>query len=181
MDKIAAANQTLIDGGIIAYPTEAVYGLGCDPMNETAVMHLLAIKHRSVDKGLILIAATPQQLANYIDISQLKHYPDVLESWPGPHTWLFPCYPEVPIWIRGQHKKLAVRVTAHSTAAQLCLAFGGAIISTSANIAKQAPAKNIQQVREQFNTQLDYILTGETNNLNETTPIRDAQTGQKIR
>src|SRR6218665_315978 len=90
--SINEAAIRLKSGGVIAYPTEAVWGLGCDPFDETAVMRLLAIKQRPVDKGLILIAADLAQLQPLLDLPAMPEtrLAEVLASWPGPHTWVLP-------------------------------------------------------------------------------------------
>jgi len=127
------AARMLTAGGVIAYPTEAVYGLGCDPLDAQAVTRLLAIKRRPVEKGLILIASRFDQLGPYVQPLTAAIRQRLDESWPGPNTWLLPADPATPRWIRGDHRTIAVRVTAHPLAAALCEAFGGAIVSTSAN------------------------------------------------
>lgn len=178
---IDKATQIIRDGGIIAYPTEAVFGLGCDPMNEPAVMRLLDLKQRSVDKGLILIASNQQQLNDYIEppSAELQHKLDA--TWPGPVTWVMPCKPGTPAWLTGGRDTLAVRVTAHSLAAALCDALGGPIVSTSANVEGQPPARSAQEVRAAFGDSLDYILEGETGKLPNVSEIRDAATGKVLR
>ena len=131
--EVAAA--VLRAGGIVVHPTEAVWGLACDPASEAATLRLLALKQRSVDKGLILVAASPAQLDRHVDWNALPpaRRDAMLASWPGPNTWIVPASAAVPAWIRGAHASVAVRVTAHAPAAALCTAFGGAIVSTSAN------------------------------------------------
>ena len=178
---ISEAVQVLHDGGIIAYPTESVYGLGCDPANIESIKRLLAIKQRQRDKGLILIAADFSQLASYlVDIDERLQQP-VLASWPGPRTWLWPAKSDLSRWLRGQHETLAVRVSAHPLVIKLCQQFGGALISTSANLARQSPARSAQQVRELFGNDLDYILEGETGGHPAPTEIRDVLSGSVIR
>src|SRR5512135_637523 len=99
------AARILRQGGIVAYATEYCFGLGCDPRNRDAVLRLLRLKRRSVIKGLIVLAADISQLAPYVaDIP-----PQVLASWPGPHTWLLSARPGVPGWVTGRHDKIAVR------------------------------------------------------------------------
>ena len=105
----------------------------------------------------------------------------VQASWPGPVTWLLPARPEVPFWLRGEHHTLAVRVTAHPVAAALCDAFGGPIVSTSANLAGHEPARTAQRVQRELGERVDYILHGELGDLAQPTEIRDAQTGRVIR
>jgi L-threonylcarbamoyladenylate synthase len=178
-----AAVAALHGGGVIAYPTEAVWGLGCNPFDAAAVRRLLVIKRRSGSKGLILIASSLAQIAALIDRDALppERIAAVLASWPGPHTWLLPCTPLVPDWLRGDHATLALRVTAHRQAAALCTAFGGPLVSTSANLAAAAPARTREQLDPILLTQLDGVLDGATDGLTSPTPIRDAASGMLLR
>lgn len=172
------AIQTLRQGGIIAYPTEAVYGLGCDPNNEQAVQRLLLLKQRPVNKGLILIAATLEQLAPYLAPIPPQRMQEVLATWPGPVTWIFPASPQTPAWIRGQYRSVAVRVTAHPIAKQLCLAFDSPLVSTSANQSQSPPAKSPQEVRAMFPEGIEVIIEGELGGLSKPTEIRDVLSGK---
>jgi L-threonylcarbamoyladenylate synthase len=166
-------------GEVIAYPTEAVYGLGCDPLNADAVQHLLHIKQRPANKGLILIASDIEQLAPYVQWQDVW-LDKVQQSWPGPYTWLLPAAPELPFWINGGRDTLACRVTAHPIAAQLCKAAGQAIISTSANISSRPPARSALQVRLRC-PGVQYIVGGKLGELAQPTSIYDARSGQRIR
>jgi len=178
---INEAVQVLRNGGIIAYPTESVYGLGCDPSNIESIKRLLNIKQRQRDKGVILIAADFSQLTPYlVDIDERLQQP-VLASWPGPVTWLWPAKSDLSRWLRGRHETLAVRVSAHPLVVKLCEQFGGALISTSANPTRQLPARSAQQVRELFADDLDYILEGETGGHPAPTEIRDVLSGNIVR
>jgi len=181
MKNIITAGEILHQGGVIAYPTEAVYGLGCDPLNQQAVMRLLALKKRAVSKGLILIAASLEQLQPYLLPIEESRMVQVVDTWPGAVTWLFPASNNVPEWIRGQHDTVAVRVTDHPLASALCYLFGGPIVSTSANIEGQPPAKNAEEVAAVFSQQLALILDGNIGGLSKPTQIRDAVTGQIVR
>jgi len=159
--KIREAARQLENGGIIAYPTETVYGLGCDPFNGTAVLHLLALKQRDIQQGLALLASDFSQLE-----SLLLPLPPVTEKrvakpGPVPTTWVLPCLPEVPAWLRGRHTSLAVRVTQHPIAAALCRQWGGPLVSTSANLHGRHPATTPLAVHKAFNGQLGCILHGE--------------------
>jgi L-threonylcarbamoyladenylate synthase len=181
MNDYAKAAACLRAGGVIAYPTEAVYGLGCDPANASAVQRILALKQRSVDQGLILIAADITQLHSYIEPQVLAENTDVLASWPGPHTWILPCKAQTPAWLTGLHDTLAVRVTAHPVAASLCKAFAGAIVSTSANPTGAEPARNAIAVAGFFDGKIDMIIKGTVDTAAQVTSIRDARTGKQLR
>lgn len=180
---IAAAVAALRAGGVIAYPTEAVYGLGCDPADQAAVAALFALKQRPPAQGVLLIAADFAQVEMYIDLARVP--PDGLAraraSWPGPHTWVFPRSPATPDWLARGHTGIALRVTAHPLAAELCRAFGGALVSTSANRHGEPAARAAADVRLAFDDELAYVLDGATGGLERPTPIRDAITGDSLR
>ncbi|HDX8642815.1 Sua5/YciO/YrdC/YwlC family protein [Aeromonas dhakensis] len=169
--------------GVIAYATEAVFGLGCDPDSEAAVQRLLAIKQRPVEKGLILIAADLAQLQDYIDLEQLtsEQLAKVEASWPGPFTWIMPARPDTPAWLTGQFDTLAVRVTAHPQVQALCRAFGKPLVSTSANLTGEEPARRLADIGELLASQLAYILPGEVGGQANPSEIKDARTGAVIR
>ena len=168
-------------GGVIAYPTEAVFGLGCDPLNPTAVQRLLDIKQRPMSKGLILIASRFEQLQPFIAPLDNASLTLLQESWPGPITWLVPAREDTPRWLRGEHASIAVRVTAHPLASALCEITGHALVSTSANPAGMPPARHSLRVRKYFSNQLDLILTGDVDRQSSPTPIRDLATKKFIR
>jgi len=178
---LRTARRTLQAGGIVAYPTEAVYGLGCDPLNPHSVMRLLAIKQRPWQKGLILIASERHQLDPYLETVTAGIEEQLDQTWPGPVTWLLSARPDVPRWLRGEHDTLAVRVTGHPVAAALCEAFGGPIVSTSANLAGHEPARSPLRVQCELGGQVDYILHGPLGELAQPTEIRDARSGRIIR
>ncbi|WPC70324.1 Sua5/YciO/YrdC/YwlC family protein [Aeromonas hydrophila] len=169
--------------GVIAYATEAVFGLGCDPDSESAVHRLLAIKQRPVEKGLILIASDLAQLQDYIDLDQLtsEQLARVEASWPGPFTWIMPARSNTPAWLTGQFTTLAVRVTAHPQVHGLCCAFGKPLVSTSANLTGEEPARRVADIGELLASQLAYILPGEVGGQANPSEIKDARTGAIIR
>jgi L-threonylcarbamoyladenylate synthase len=173
--------KLLSDAGIIAYPTEAVYGLGCNPFNERAIQRLLQIKRRSPDKGLILIASEWEQLLTFVEPINDERMVQVRATWPGPVTWVFPAKACVSTWLRGKHHTVAVRVTAHPIAKALCHQFGGALISTSANREGQPPFCCAAAVEKEFGLELDAIVEGDVGTLARPTEIRDAMTGCVLR
>lgn len=178
---LAHAASTLRNGGIVAYPTEAVYGLGCDPRNTRALQRLLEVKQRDPHKGLILIAASFEQLSPYLLELNDNTRARILPTWPGPVTWLLPARDDVSPLLRGAHHTLAVRVTAHPLAAALCRAFGGAVVSTSANRSTAPPARTAQQVRADLGDDVDALLEGAVGTLANPTEIRDGATGALLR
>lgn len=180
-NSINQALKALHAGGVIAYPTEGVFGLGCDPFNESAVHKLLAIKQRPIEKGLILIAANWEQIQDLIGSIPEMQRTTIESSWPGPETWVFPASQSAPSWICGSHSSIALRITAHPIAQSLCQAFGKPIVSTSANLSSQPPTRDTKTTKQQFSTLIDYTLPGNIGKLSGPTPIRDALTGKHIR
>ncbi len=178
---IADACRVLAAGGIIAYPTEAVFGLGCDPANRAAVERLLALKQRPLDKGLILIAASQDQLQPWILPPDAAMQARLDATWPGAVTWLLPAAPDCPDTLRGRHDTLATRVTAHPPTQALCRHWGGALVSTSANRAGEEPARDSAAVRAIFGTAVAHVIDGPTGGATRPTPIRDARSGETLR
>lgn len=169
------------NGGVIAYPTEAVFGLGCLPLNKESVNKILKLKNRPVDKGLILVAFSIKQLEPFIDFSKVEHNrQEINKSWPGPVTWLVPAKPETPNWLVGTHDTLAVRVSAHPIVRDLCEKLGP-IVSTSANPSSAEPAKSNQAVREYFLNDVDYVIPANISNDLRPTEIRDGLSGNIVR
>lgn len=181
--EIELAATALRDGGVVAYPTEAVYGLGCDPQNEQAFRRLFALKQRPPTQGVLLIGADFAHIEPYIDLQALGEQALAVAraSWPGPQTFVFPRARSVPGWVAGSHAGIALRLTAHPPAAALCRAFGGALVSTSANPHGQPPARDAATVRGYFGKQLDAVVDGPVGGLDRPTPIRDAISGRILR
>jgi L-threonylcarbamoyladenylate synthase len=168
-------------GQIVAYPTEAVFGLGCDPGNEAAVRRLLSIKQRPLAKGLILIGADFHQLAPFVKPLDNAQRASLDATWPGPVTWLLPARDRVPLWLRGHHDTIAVRVTAHPPAALLCQAWGGALVSTSANLSGRPPARTPLAVRRQLGARVDCIVPEPVGGGARPSEIRDLSSGRVVR
>ncbi|WP_097459532.1 L-threonylcarbamoyladenylate synthase [Mangrovitalea sediminis] len=176
------AVETLRAGGVIAYPTEAVWGLGCDPWDEAAVANILALKQRPQQKGLILVAAHPEQVAYLLDPLPAELRQAALSHWPGPVTCLLPdIHRQVPEWLRGRHASIAVRVSAHPLVVALCEAFGGPLVSTSCNPAGRPAARSAIQVRQYFGEALDGILPGALGGQRQPSRIIDLVTNRVLR
>jgi L-threonylcarbamoyladenylate synthase len=181
--SLPSAVAALHRGGVIAYPTEAVWGLGCDPFDEAAVMRLLALKQREVAKGLILIAGALAAFEPLLDWEALPtdRREAVFATWPGPHTWIVPASGRVPHWITGLHDGVAVRVSAHPPVASLCDAYGGPLVSTSANRAGAPPPRRRSDIDPALLDALDGWIDGDTGALAAPTEIRDARSGAVLR
>lgn len=173
----------MFKGEVIAYPTEAVWGLGCNPFDAEAVYKVLSLKQRSVDKGLILIAADIHQF-NFIlkDCSAVQRN-QLEKSWPGPVTWLVPNNGTIPYWISGNHSSVALRVSDHPVVKALCKAYRGPIVSTSANPQGKPSAKTAWQVSRYFrrSKELSYITKGSVGKRKKPSDIFDLNSGSTIR
>lgn len=182
--EIDQALAALKGGGVIAYPTEFCYGLGCDPRDHTAVTRILKIKQRQESQGLILVAASAAQVLEYADLENLARYSQITESWPGPTTWILPKLDNTPAWVCGDHQSIAMRVSAHPIVAQLCLAYSGAIVSTSANRHGQAALISSQQVISALGDEVDVVVGGELSHEHDqqtASQIFDALSGEQLR
>lgn len=179
--SVRYAAHILKQGGIIAYPTEAVFGLGCRADNTAAIQRLLELKHRPAHKGLILLAADFLQLEAYISPLNQTIVEKIKASWPGPTTWVVPAPASTSTLIKGQFNTIAVRVSAHPIVNSLCRQCQSPIISTSANITGKKMSYSPFDVRLHFKDQLDYILYGELGSSDKPTIIKDALTDKIIR
>ena len=176
-EQIEQAIKALQQGGVIAYPTEAVYGLGCDPLNESAIKKILKVKQRDKEKGLILIAANFEQVKPFLQDLGKDIEKKIMSCWidsKNPITCIIP-------FKNSTTTLLAVRVTKHPVVKELCEKFNSAIVSTSANLSKQEPARNSQQVFQFFENEIDFIVEGETDLNAQPSEIRDALTNKIIR
>lgn len=180
--SIKYAADVVRSGGLIAYPTEGVWGLGCNPWDKAAVYRLLALKRRPVEKGLILIASNEAQIESLLRGLPNDARQSVLDSWPGPNTWLIPDPKNlIPSWVKGEHSAVAVRVTEHPIASSLCDAVGAPIISTSANPGGSEPALTKLKVNTYFGLELDFTVAGSLGGQSKPSTIRDAISGEIIR
>lgn len=177
----AEAARVLREGGVIAYPTEAVYGLGCDPLDARAVSRILELKSRPAAAGLILITDDFERVSDFVGPVADEEMDRARSTWPGPVTWLFPRSAMVPGWISGDHDSVAVRVTAHPVCRELCAAFGGAIVSTSANKSGDPPARSVAEVMAALGSGIDAIVGGELGAGARPSEIRDVRSGEVLR
>ena len=180
--QLHCARRTVVNGGVIAYPTEAVWGLGCDPWDQQAVEQILALKRRPVEKGVILVASSVDQIRFLLDPLPRSLQAEAESHWPGPVTCLLPdVAQQVPEWVRGQHSSIAIRVSDHPVVRALCETVGMPLVSTSCNPAGRQPARNIWQVRRYFGDQLDWIVPGSLGGNRKPSRIIDIVSGKQLR
>lgn len=178
--RVQQAAREIRAGAVIAYPTEAVWGLGCDPWNEEAVERLLAIKSRLPDKGLILVADNIHQFDFLFEDFPGTWMDRMASTWPGPNTWLVPHENLLPEWITGVHDTVALRVSDHPTVRDLC-SLVGPLVSTSANPQGRPAARTRIRVEQYFRGQIDLVLGGNLGGRKNPSVIRDLATGKVVR
>ena len=172
MSSLGSVLEHLKSGKTIAYPTEGVWGLGCDPRNPNAIENLLSLKARSPEKGLILIAS---KFEHFLEFSHVEdHKNKLLSKWPGPHTWLVPSKEKLSPLIKGNNDKVALRLSNHQTVCNLCDAFGDAIVSTSANKEGRPTLSGPKEILECFPEVK--VLDGKLGGLEKPSTIQDVVT-----
>ena len=177
------AVEVFKQGGVIAYPTEAVFGLGCDPDNDEAIKKLLAVKQRDKAKGLILLAGQFEQLAPYIDETQLstQQIEQIKSRWPNGITQVVPAKKSLSSYLTGRFKSIAIRVTDQADVVDLCRQTHKPIVSTSANLSGEVPATTWQTLDPALIDLIDYVIKGSTLNYDKPSKIVDGLTGEVFR
>ena len=179
-DDLRRAADVLRGGGVVAHASEGVWGLACDPFNRGAVDRVIDIKGRAAAKGLIVIADRADVFSDELNALEPNTAARVRESWPGAVTWVVPNR-RFPEWITGGRDTVAVRVPDHTQARALAQAFGGAIVSTSANRSGSQPVKTAEAVAEALGDRLDFILPGTVGCREGPSRIVDAVNGETLR
>lgn len=167
-------------GGLVAYPTESCYGLGCDPRNVRALQRLIRLKGRSAAKGMLLIADRFKRLQPFIQSLSPIDRARLQRSWPGPVTWVVPASSACPPLLTGNRTTIAVRVTAHAGAARLCRSLGMALVSTSANPGGKKPAKTAAECRRMFGARVR-VIAGRIGQRRRPSTLIDLATGTVLR
>ncbi len=178
---IAEAANILRGGGIIAYPTETVYGLGCLPDNDDALQRLIDIKGRDADKGFILLAADAHQLTPYTAILSDEQWQIIAERHERATTWTVPAAHDISALLTGKHSQIAIRLTSHPIVTALCKTSDSALISTSANFSGEAPPKTADTLPDALCARLDYILHGDCGDDPRPSRIVELATGKIVR
>lgn len=179
--RVALAADTLRSGGVVAHPTEGVWGLACLPVFDAAIARIIRLKQRDPRKGLILVGADAAMFDTVLARLPEAKRAEVTADWPGPVTWIMPDSDWAPSLVRGEHASVALRVTAHPLTAALSRAVGMPLVSTSANPAGRRAATNALQVRRYFGEAIDYILDGQLGGRRGPSELRDARSGARLR
>ena len=166
-------------GGIIAYPTESCFGLGCDPKNKKAINKIIRLKKRSRDKSFILIASSMNQFTKFLDPINDSIKKSLFTKWPGPHTWILNANNICPRWLKN-NSKIALRIPFFSPCRSLNKSIGMAITSTSLNLSGKIPLKNYRDVCRFLPTQVK-IIKGRIGKNKKPSVIQDFETMKIIR
>ncbi len=179
-NQLSQAAAIIQQGGVIAYSTDTILGLGCDPQNRTAVERVLWLKQRGVEKGLILLMEDPAVVEQYSQPLSNQQYAEISSPVSQlPVTWLLPAQHAAPDWITGGQDRVALRITSHPIARGLCARLG-AIVSTSANFSNYPVATDARQIRTWFGPHLDYVIIG-ASGTGAPSEIRDLRSGRILR
>ena len=184
MRALRSAAVSVRAGGVIAYPTEAVFGLGCDPCDEAAIGRVIDLKRRARDKGLIVIAADSAQLDGLIAPKARAEFETraAQAAVDGrATTFVVPAGRLAPLLLCGGRSTIAVRICNHPIARSLCHYADGPLVSTSANRSGSQPARTAVQARRWFLSQVDVIVGGRVGRDARPSRIIDLMSGEVLR
>ncbi len=158
--QLDLAVKTLQTGGIIAYPTESVFGLGCDASNLKAIERLLSIKQRSYKKGFIVLVSDIRYALPLLSPLSSVQIDKIDQTSVRATTWLINKRSDLSPLLVGEHQKLAVRVTDNPIAKKLCELFAKPIISTSCNLNAKSTSSHVSYIRNKMILKVDQIVSG---------------------
>ena len=179
---IKRLSKAIMQGAVVAYPSDTIWGFGCHPLHITAVNRILQVKNRSADKGLILLSSSLEYCLPYI----AKHLSDVQldrlkQDYERPTTWLTPAAEDCPVWLRGRYTTIAIRITQHPLIQSICTQIQAPLVSTSANRQGRPPVRNALQAQRQFSRHMDFIVHGYEAGTQQASRIQSLLTGCTIR
>lgn len=162
-DAIEEAGTWIRTGGVVAIPTDTLYGLAADPFNAAAVARIFAIKGRAAEQALPLIAADGQQVAAHLGVLAPLAARLAAQFWPGPLTLLVPAAPALAAAVSGGTGRVGVRVPADAIARAICSEAGRPVTATSANISGRPATADPDEVERTLGDLVDILLdTGPT-------------------
>ncbi len=169
---LAEALAAIRRGGVVLHATEGVWGLACDPQQAAAVDKVFELKQRPANKGLVLIADSPERFARQLE--GVAHRQEVLESWPGHHTWVLPNHGQYADYVTGGRDTVACRVPGHEQARALCAGVGAPLVSTSANISGEPAIVDEAEAQRLFAGLVDVVLPGKVGSAGRASIIHGA-------
>lgn len=171
------ASEIIKNGGNAIYPTEGIYGIGCDPFNESSVENIFKVKGRDLTKNFIILASNINYLKRIIDNNFFKSKALIDGSFT---TWVIPTNKDCPPWLT-TNKSIAIRITNHPVVNELCLNLGGPIISTSANCSNHKYINDITTIENIFDGKIDCIVKGQLGNEKKSSIIKNILTNEILR
>lgn len=155
-----AAAEAVLRGGVIAFPTDTLYGLGCSLFDVGAVEMVARLKRRDPSLAVISLIPTPDQARGLaLEVSDAAERL-ITRHWPGPLSLIFLAAPIVPARVRGAGGTVALRCPADTLSQRLLDRIGGPVVSSSANLSGQPPAQTAEDVVRIFGNQLDLVIDG---------------------
>ncbi len=173
-------SNAVLQGAVFGYPTDTIWGFGCHPLIASSVSRILQIKNRPVHKGLILLSSRLEYCEAYIDAAT-ELLQTIACPAKRPVTWLVNASPACPVWLRGQHPTIAIRMTDHPFVQAICDRRGSPIVSTSANRAGKSSVRNLVQLRKQFAGELDFMIAGYETGSGQQSEIKFLANGKSLR
>ena len=176
---ISEAVRVIRTGGIILYPTDTVYGLGCDPFNEHALRKLFDLKGRQEEKGVLLLVPDSSWVSRLGVISPIAA--ELMEClWPGPVTMLFEPLPVAPEGVLGKGGKIGIRYPENRFLRSWLEALGSPIVSTSANLSGQPAPSTLSGIRELFEGKVDLLVEAGEPTLSRPSTVVDLEDPPRI-
>ena len=137
-------------GKVLVHPTESIWGLGCDALNESAIDLIFKLKQRPLNKSLILLAESYFSIKEFVTSLNPDQEKLLNEKWPGPHTFLFTYNKNLPSHLMNETGKIAIRVSNHLPVKNLLKVYKGFMVSTSANFSGQSNINCPNKILETF-------------------------------
>ncbi len=155
-ESLSTAASTIVSGGLVAYPTDTVFGLGCDPLNSHALRRLVRVKKRKTGQLPVLVDSIGRAAElgrfDYQTFQLANHF------WPGPLTIVVPTRTRLPTLVTGPSARIGLRVPKHHVAIELVRASGGALVGTSANLSGSRPLEHAGDVARELDEGVDLVL-----------------------
>jgi L-threonylcarbamoyladenylate synthase len=168
-DEIKKTVEVLRSGGVILYPTDTVWGLGCDATNEQAVKRIFEIKKRADAKAMLVLIDNPGKLQSYVDeVPDIAW--DLIEITEKPLTIIYPEARNLAPNLIAEDKSVGIRVTSEDFSKKLCAQFRKPIVSTSANVSGEPTPANFSQISDEIKSAVDFVVNFRQDELSQPKP-----------
>ncbi len=167
-NDIKKALEVLRSGGVILYPTDTIWGIGCDATNADAVKRVYEIKQRTDNKAMLVLLENPNRLNSYVDVVPDVAW-DLIDATDKPMTIIYPQAKNLAPNLVGEDKTIGIRITEEDFTAQLIQRFRKPIVSTSANISGEPSPANFSEISETIINAVDYVVNYRQNEVGSAT------------